>query len=197
MRHKTQQKTGMDRKIAHTLLRLFLQHLQHRIYRQIFDLVIAVMEDLIHRYCSDRYTGVCDYRFADLVEITSRTEIHDRIGSILQADIDFFDLSLYIRSQCGRADIGIDLAGRDHTDRHRYLMFVIYICRYDTSPSGNLRSQQFRVDLFDTGYILHLFCNNALFGIIHLSSYFIIFTLFQPFFSHLSILRLGVIPTQS
>ena len=197
MRHKTQKETCMDREITHALLCLFLQYIQHRFDRQIFDLVMTVMKDLIHRYRTDRYSRMLDHRCSDLVQISAGTEIHDRICAILQADIDLFDLTLHIGCQCRRSDIGIDLTGRSHPDRHWYLMCMVDIRRDDASSSGNLGSQQLRVNFFYLCHMRHLFCNDALFGIIHLSSYFVICSFFQPFSSHLFILRIGVIPIES
>ncbi len=187
----------MNREIAHALLCLLLQYIQHRFDRQIFDLVIAVMKDLIHRNRANRYCRMLDHCRPDLVKVSAGTEIHDRICTILQADIDLFDLTLHIGCQCRRSDIGIDLTGRNHPDRHWYLVVVIDIRRDDASSSGNLRPQQLRVYFFYLCHIRHLFGNDALFGIIHLSSYFVIRSFFQPFSSHLFILRIGVIPIES
>ncbi len=86
----------MDREVAYTLLCLLLQYIQHRFDRQIFDLVIAVMKYLIHRHRTDRHRRMLDHCRPDLIQISAGTEIHDRICTILQADIDLFDLTLHI-----------------------------------------------------------------------------------------------------
>ena len=89
--HITQQHTGMDREVIHTLLGLLDQGIAENLPSQVFCFAIDLLERLVNRYRADGYWRITNNPFAGFMDMLASREIHDGVATPANRPGHFFN----------------------------------------------------------------------------------------------------------
>jgi len=119
------------------------QHLR----RDVGD-VLHLLDHLVDRDRADRHGARGDDRFANLVDAAAGREVHHRVGAEVHGEVEFLQLSVYIRCHGRVADVGVDLDPRHRADPHGVQAAgeMVHVGRYDQPAARDLTADQFGVE---------------------------------------------------
>ena len=145
-RHVTQQDTGVDCEVVHTLFGLLDQRIPENFPGQVLGLAVDLFERLIDRHRADRYGRVADDPLACLVNVLAGREIHHRVGAPTDRPDHLFDFFLDRGGDRGIADVGIDLHEEVPADDHRLGFRVVDVVRDNRASAGHFVAHEFGGD---------------------------------------------------
>ena len=100
----------MNGHIVHALLGLLLDHFEHHFRRQVGHAADA-HQCLVNRDGPDRNRGSVQDRLADARDVAAGRKVHDRIGAVMDCDVELVEFFLDLGGDGRVADVGVDLAG--------------------------------------------------------------------------------------
>mmetsp|Transcript_59573 Transcript_59573/g.72914 ORF Transcript_59573/g.72914 Transcript_59573/m.72914 type:complete len:477 (+) Transcript_59573:302-1732(+) len=168
--HKTQQHTRMNRPIVHTLFGLLDQRLAEDLPRQILRNTINLLQSLVNWDRANGHRTVSNDPLTCLMDVLSSAQVHQGISTPKRAPLQFLNLFLDGRGHCRVANIGIDLHLEVSADDHGLRLWMIAIGRNDGTSTCNFRADELRFHPLARCNKGHLFRDDALLGIIHLSA---------------------------
>ena len=165
--------------VVHALLTLFDKRLTEDVPRKVLGLAVHLLKGLVHGHRSHWHGTVAQDPLARLVYVVARGEIHERVATPFAAPHRFVDLLLDARCGGRVSDVGVDLHEEMGADDHRFRLGVLAVGGDDGASLGNLLAHKGRCDVgldaqflavhvLAYGHILHLLCDDALLGEIHL-----------------------------
>ncbi len=157
----------MDGHVVHALLRLLLDHFQHDLGSEVFDL-LDPRDALVDGHGADGHGRVPQDGLADLRDVAAGGEVHHRVGAVVHRGVQLSQFLVDVRGDGGIADVGVDLAQRGHADRHRLQLGMVDVGGDDHAPARHFVAHQLRRELFALGHVEHLFRDQTLAGIVHL-----------------------------
>ncbi len=161
------QHAGVDGHVVHALLRLLLDHFQHDLGGEVFDL-LDPRDALVDGHGADGHGRVPQDGFADLRDVAAGGEVHHRVGAVVHRGVQLLQLLVDVRGDGRVADVGVDLAQRGHADRHRLQLGMVDVGGDDHAPARHFVAHQLRRELLALGHVEHLFRDQALARIVHL-----------------------------
>ena len=128
----------MNGEVIHPLFGLFDQRVPENLPSQFFRFSVHFLQGLIDGNGSDGYRRVADDPLPGLMNILTRGEVHDRVGTPVSRPDHLLHLFLN-RGGNGRvADVGVDLDQEITPDDHRFHFSMVDIGRNNGSPTGHL-----------------------------------------------------------
>src|SRR4029453_18153305 len=115
----SQQYTGVDGEVVHTLLTLLDERVAVDLPCEIFRASTYFLERLVDGNRADRHRRVPDDPLAGLVDVLAGREVHDRVGAPERRPLELLDFVLDRRLDGGVADVGVDLHQEVAADDHR------------------------------------------------------------------------------
>ena len=107
-------------------------------------------------------------RLSNLSNTATGAEIHYRVGAEVDGGVQLLEFFVDIGRNRGIADVGVDLAARSYTDRHRLELRMIDVGGDDHAPGGDFIAHQLRSKLLFARNVFHLFGDHAAAGVVHL-----------------------------
>ena len=107
-------------------------------------------------------------RLSNLSNTATAAEIHYRVGAEVDGGVQLLEFFVDIGRNRGIADVGVDLAARSYTDRHRLELRMIDVGGDDHAPGGDFIAHQLRSKLLFARNVFHLFGDHAAAGVVHL-----------------------------
>ena len=161
-REMLDQNSGVERHVIDALLCLMLDHVEQVVGGELLELLVpfavgSALHRLVDRDRSDWNWRCGDDRAADSVDIAAGGEIHDRIGPVLDRDLELLDLAIHVGRDLGVADVGVDLHPRHLADRHRLecAREVVNVGGDDEPADGDLVAHQLGRKLLALGDEAH------------------------------------------
>ena len=149
------QHAGMDGHVIHALRRLLFDHLQHDLGSQIAHARHA-RKGFVDGHRADRNGAVAQNRFANVVDVAARREVHGRIGAEMHGGVELFQFLLDVGGGGGVADVGVDFALRRNANGHGLELEVADVGGNDHAAARHFVSDRFRRQALALGHILHL-----------------------------------------
>ncbi len=169
----------MNRHVIHALRSLLFDYFEHHLGIQVFNPFHA-RNRFVNGHGADGNGRIAQNGFANFVNIAAGGKIHHRVSAIVHGGVQLFQFFFNFRRDGRVADVGVDLAQRRHTDRHRLELRMVDIGGNNHAAAGNFVTHQLGGQLFAVGNVTHFFRDHTPTGIVHLRKITVVILLLAP-----------------
>ena len=180
----------MDGHVIDALLGLLFDDFEHEIEGEIFGAANAG-DRFVDRNGADGDGRGVDDGLANFGNVAAGAEVHDGVGAVVDGVMELFQFFIDVGIRGGIADVGVDFAAGGDADGHRLEIAVMDVGGDDAAAAGDLAADEFWLELFALGDVLHFFSDDAFAGKVHLRHVAVAvgaglsgFALFDPGVSH-------------
>src|SRR5579863_4268723 len=166
-RDKFGKNAGVDGHVIDALFGLLFDDFEHELWSEIFGTLDA-RNRFVDRHCADGNGRSFDDGFADGGDVAAGGKVHDRVGSVVDGMVEFFELGGNLTGNCGITNVRVDFALEGNADAHRFERFMMDVGGDNGAATGNFIPDKFRGELFTLRDELHLLGDDALPRIMHL-----------------------------
>ena len=109
-----------------------------------------------------------DDGLANFGDVAAGGEVHHGVGAVVDGVMELFQLFVDVGGGGGIADVGVDFAAGGDADGHGLEIAVVDVGGDDAAAAGDFAADDFGIEFFALGDVLHFFGDDALAGEMHL-----------------------------
>ena len=160
-RHVLAHHSGVNGHVIHALFGLLFDDFEHQAESQIFRAPHAGNR-LVDGNRANRNRRSVNDGPANFGNVPAGREVHHRVRAVVDGVVEFFQLLFDVGAGGGIADVGVDFAFAGDANGHRLEVRMMDVRGNNHASTGDFAADQFRLEFFAFGDVVHFLRDGAL-----------------------------------